>query len=164
MDPSVATAIAELDTMSVGQLCRRFVEITGEPTTSRHKRWLVRRIAWRIQANAEGGLSERALKRAEELARDAEIRLTMPRLGSSCDQQRMKIVGMPKKLDFHLAPGTVLQRDWKGQTVQVTVHPHGFSYSDQIYKSLSAVANAITGTKWNGYVFFGLKKRSGDAA
>jgi site-specific DNA recombinase len=63
--------------MSVTQLAGRFEAVFGEPCRSRHKQYLVRRIAWRLQANAEGGLSERARKRAEELACDAEIRVLL---------------------------------------------------------------------------------------
>ena len=64
---------------TVGQLQRRYVEVFGEPVRSRHKQYLIRRIAWRLQANAEGGLSERALRRAEELANVADVRVTPPR-------------------------------------------------------------------------------------
>ena len=75
---TVAAEVARLEKMSVNQLAKRFEEVFGEQCRSRHKRYLIRRIAWRLQANAEGGLSERAKQRAEELANDAEIRVTRP--------------------------------------------------------------------------------------
>ncbi len=66
--------LAALERMTVGEFQQRYIDVFGEAVRSRHKRYLIRRIAWRLQANAEGGLSERALRRAEELADVAEVR------------------------------------------------------------------------------------------
>jgi len=71
--------LATLERMTVGELQQRYLEVFGEPIRSRHKQYLIRRIAWRLQANAEGGLSERALRRAEELANVADVRVMPPR-------------------------------------------------------------------------------------
>lgn len=79
MDSVTAAEIAKLDTMTVSKLVEKFELLVGEKCRSRNKRYLIRRIAWRLQANAEGGLSERALKRAAELALDSEVRVTPPR-------------------------------------------------------------------------------------
>ena len=79
MSLNIEKEVATLEQMTVGQLHDRYVEVFGERVRSRHKQYLIRRIAWRLQANAEGGLSERALRRAEELADDADVRLTPPR-------------------------------------------------------------------------------------
>ncbi len=79
MDSVTAAEIAKLETMTVSKLVEKFESLVGEKCRSRNKRYLVRRIAWRLQANAEGGLSERALKRAAELALDSEVRVTPPR-------------------------------------------------------------------------------------
>src|SRR5690606_4991801 len=79
MNPTVAAEVARLNDMSVNQLAQRFEQLFGEECRSRHRRYLIRRIAWRLQANAEGDLTERARQRAEELASDAEIRVTPPR-------------------------------------------------------------------------------------
>jgi len=75
--------LAALEQLTVGQLQERYIEVFGEPVRSRHKQYLIRRIAWRFQANAEGGLSERALRRAEELANVADVRVTPPQGGRS---------------------------------------------------------------------------------
>ena len=72
MKPSVSAEIARLDQLTISQLAQRYEEVTGEPCRSRHKQYLVRRVAWMLQANAEGGLSERARRRAEELANVAD--------------------------------------------------------------------------------------------
>jgi hypothetical protein len=88
MSLNIAKEVAALEQMTVGQLHDRYVEVFGEPVRSRHRQYLIRRIAWRLQANAEGGLSERALRRAEELANDADVRLT--------HLQHRKIVSLEK--------------------------------------------------------------------
>src|ERR1700680_3111383 len=75
---NLAPAPATLPDLSVAQLRSRYAEIFGEPTNAGHKGWLVKRIAWRLQANAEGDLSERARQRAVQLANDADLRWTPP--------------------------------------------------------------------------------------
>ena len=72
---SLAVEIAALPRLRVSELRVRFAEVCGEPTPSHNKVWLVKRIAWRLQARAEGDLSERARRRAEELTADADLRL-----------------------------------------------------------------------------------------
>ena len=166
MKPETIAAVERLPTLTVAQLRDRYLATFGEPTASRHKTWLVRRIAWRMQADDEGGLSERALARAAELAKDAEIRLTAPRKAATkvlAELPRSKTVALQRMRDAGLAPGSMLRREWRGRPVVVAVLAEGFDYEGTLYRSLSAVATAITGTKWNGHVFFGLK-RQGDAA
>ena len=85
MKLNLAKELAALDQMTVGQLQQRYAEVFGETVRSRHKQYLIRRIAWRLQANAEGGLTERALRRAEELADVADVRVTPPRGGISAN-------------------------------------------------------------------------------
>lgn len=76
---SIDTEIATLDRLSTGDLAQRYAELHGQPCRTRHRAYLIRKIAWRIQANAEGDLTERARRRAAELADDAEIRVMAPR-------------------------------------------------------------------------------------
>src|SRR2546421_7656035 len=76
---NLAHDIAALPTLSVAQLRHRYAQIFGEPTNAAHKGWLVKRIAWRLQARAEGDLSERARQRAADLANDADLRLSPPK-------------------------------------------------------------------------------------
>ena len=75
---NVAKEIAALKSMTVGQLREKYQTVFGEPTQAGNKDWLFKRIAWRIQSLAEGDLSERALRRAEFLARDADLRRRSP--------------------------------------------------------------------------------------
>ncbi len=86
---NIAKEVAAMEQMTVGQLHDRYIKVFGESVRSRHKHYLIRRIAWRLQANAEGGLSERALRRAEELAADADVRVTPPR-GASLGHPRCR--------------------------------------------------------------------------
>ena len=81
MSIDVDKLVAELAVMTVADLKERYAEVFGEPARSSHKRFLIKRITWRTQALAEGGLSERARKRAMELADDTDLRLTPPRPG-----------------------------------------------------------------------------------
>ena len=116
-----------------------------------NRQFLFRRIAWRLQALAEGDLSERARNRALLLARDADLRIRPSR-----DFHAFTIEG--SKRDWRLPPvGRTLKRSYGGAWHKVRISADGFEYQDQKYASLSAVAFAITGTRWNGYAFFGLQ-------
>ena len=152
--------VAALKRMSLARLRERYGQVFGETTKSRHRGFLVRRIAWRLQAMEEGGLSERARRRAQELAEGAEVRLTAPKAKDSLEVGETKVEFLPSSQDARLPmPGALLVREYKGRTIQVRVLPRGFAYEGQVYKSLSAVARAVTGTHWNGYHFFGLGKK-----
>ena len=156
MKTTVAREVARLEKMSVNQLAKKFEEVFGEECRSRHKRYLIRRIAWRLQANAEGGLSDRARQRAEELADDAEIRVTPPREKKSTDAEP-DTIPLPEGRDRRLPPpGNWIERDYKGRTIRVLVVADGFEYEGQRYKSLSAIAKAVTGSHMNGFLFFRL--------
>lgn len=80
MAMNVTKEVSAMQRMTVKELRRKFAEVFGDETRSGNKAWLIKRIAWRIQANAEGGLSERARQRAHELACDADIRLSPPKI------------------------------------------------------------------------------------
>jgi hypothetical protein len=153
--------VAVMQRMTVGELQRKFGEVFGEQPRGRNKQWLIKRIAWRMQANAEGGLSERALRRAAELANDADLRLTAPKQFKSAGppdadpSTTQPIAPLDPRLPM---PATLITREYKGQTVQVKVLADGFEYEGERYKSLSAAAKAVTGGHWSGYLFFGLNK------
>ena len=157
MKLNLAKELAALEQMSVGQLQQRYAEIFGETVRSRHKQYLIRRIAWRLQANAEGGLSERALRRAEELADVADVRVTPPRGGISANPAAPAThANAPSRpSDPRLPPvGAAITRKYKGRTLIVTVLAEGFEYAGERYPSLTAVAKAITGSHMNGFRFF----------
>ncbi len=148
--------ITALRRMTVTQLRDKYLEVFGEPSRSGNKDFLFKRVAWRIQSLAEGDLSERARRRAEELARDADLRTTLPRSDAAAAPERTVTRKVPTAHDRLPIPGTVLTRKYRGKQVEVKVLPAGFEYDGQAYRSLSAVAKAVTGSHWNGHLFFGL--------
>jgi len=155
VEMNIVNEVAALQRLSVGQLRQRFAELFGEATLASNRTWLVKRIAWRLQALAEGDLSERARKRAAELARDADLRLNPPQRKATATTAPPEPVRLPTPVDPRLPPpGTILARPYKGQLVQVQVLTDGFAYAGRVFPSLSAVAKAITGTHTNGYHFF----------
>src|SRR4051794_8152806 len=88
---NVDREVAGLQRMTVKKLRERYAETFGEMTRSGHKVWLIKRIIWRLQALAEGDLSERARQRAEELANEADLRLSPPKIKKvSPDSQQVK--------------------------------------------------------------------------
>ena len=113
-----------------------------------------------MQAVAEGGLSERARQRAEELANEADLRMSPPR-PQPAKPARTTTHAVPVTGDARLPlPGTILLREYKGRSLQVRVLPQGFEYEGEIFKSLSAVAKQITGSHCNGYLFFRLNQET----
>jgi hypothetical protein len=152
----IAQELAVLPGLSVGQLQARFAEVFGETTTARNKGWLVKRIAWRLQANAEGGITERIRQRVEELADDADLRILAPRVrAESALREASSEIPTQTQRDQRLPMvGAVLLRPYKGRTLQVRILADGFEFDGRIYGSLSAVAKAATGSHCNGYQFF----------
>lgn len=158
MNSVTAEAIANLEKMTIGQLADKYEKVIGEECRSRHKRYLIRRIAWRLQANSEGGLSERALRRAEELAIDAEIRVTPPR--RQTELETTPTIPMVAARDPRLPPpGSFIDREYKGRPLRILVLENGFEYEGRRYKTLTAVANTITGSHVNGFQFFRLWRK-----
>jgi hypothetical protein len=146
-DDSIIREIKALRALSVGELRARWLEVFGEETNCRNKDYLFKRLAYRIQERKYGGLTEAALARAEELAKDAPIRRRVP-------------PPPPRPRDPRLPPaGTVLRRRHGGVEHEVTVLDEGFEYQGEKFATLSQVARKISGTRWNGYGFFGLLAR-----
>ena len=155
MHLNVAKEVAALEAMNMADLRARYAQVFGEPTRAGNKTWLVRRIIWRMQARAEGDLSERARKRAAELANDADLRLIPPK-SASVDSSKPSTPSNPEP-DHRLPPaGQVLRRLYKGKMIHVRILPKGFEFEGSVYRSLSAVAKAVTGSHTNGFLFFRL--------
>jgi hypothetical protein len=161
MNAHLAHELATLRQLTVSGLRARYAELFGEETRVGNKVWLIRRIAWRLQALAEGDLSERARQRAAELAHDADVRLSPPRSAplvsappATTPPARSRLQSQPRLPP----PGTILTRPYKGATLQVRVLRDGLEFEGTVYPSLSAVAKAITGSHCSGYRFFRLTK------
>jgi hypothetical protein len=154
MDVQLSAQIDRLRTLPFTELQQEHRILFGKRSPSRDSQQVFRRLAWHLQAAAEGGLSERARARAAELAAGDDLRLqaicTPPQRAES----------RPHGTDARLPqPGTVLVREFRGQRITVRVVADGFDYDGGFYRSLSAIAEKATGTSWNGYQFFGLTSR-----
>jgi hypothetical protein len=152
---SIRHEIDHLRHKTVAELKVRYLDLFAEASRSNHKQFLVRRIAWRLQAVAEGDLSERARERALSLARDADLRLRAPQGSSGMATGRHRDSRLP-------APGTILRRAFRDQNITVHVLEKGFQYEGAVYPSLSAVARHVSGTQWNGFSFFRLPGPGGE--
>lgn len=140
---SVLAQIAALDSMTIGELRMRWRELFGADAPRHSRPYIVSRLAYRIQELAYGGLKPETLARLDALADEIDRELAGGRK-------------RPKRTDRPIA-GTQLIRGWRGVDHCITVRADGFEYQGRPYKSLSAIARAITGTRWNGWLFFGLK-------
>ena len=156
VEQAIAEEMERLARMAVAQLRARYQEVYGEQTSSSHKPHLVRRIGWRLQVLAQGDLTERAERRARAIGNDADLKMQVPHGWAP----RAPAVETAGRRDRRLpVVGSVLRRRYRERTVEVKVLAEGFEYEERRYESLSAVARAITGTRWNGLLFFGLTKR-----
>jgi hypothetical protein len=143
MDETLASEIEGLRKLKTKALRARFEELFGEESRSSNHAHLFRRIAWRLQANAE----------------DAALRLRAPRRFWHADGSVGLEPAPRHRRDPRLPPvGTVLKRVYREQAIEVTVLATAFEYQGKQYGSLSLIAQRVTGTRWNGYHFFGLKK------
>ncbi len=160
MDKTVIRSIEELAGSKIPALKKRYRELFGEESKSSNKQFLFRRIAFRLQANAEGDLSERARRRAP----------TSPRIGIFVFERRRNSgstgfrfpaasIARDRRRIISARTGTLLTRRLGDRQIVVKVLKEGFEYESRHYRSLSAIAREVTGTRWNGLLFFGLAER-----
>lgn len=153
---NVYAEVREMMKMPMTRLKARYAEAFGEATRSSNREYLVKRIAWRLQAQKEGDLSERARRRAEELANDADLRTRAPwTANGGAGPQIAGTLRVPRR-DREPQSGAMLVREYKGQRVAVKVLSKGYEFEGEVYRSLSAIANKVTGSHWNGKLFFNL--------
>jgi transposase len=164
MDERLDAEIGQLSGLTMAQLRERYRERFPDEFGTTHRQYLVRRIAWRLQAAIYGGLSEAALHRALEIADETELKGRSPSSFAEVAKGNVAVKKQPRKRrDLRLPPlGTELIRICRDRTVIAIVATNGFLYEGQTYRSLSAIARAATGARWNGLLFFGRAKR-GDA-
>ena len=143
-DAPVLARLAALKHMSVKELKAEWEALFAAPAPNNSRGYLELRLAWRIQELSLGGLSRETRKVLDLLADEID--------GKS---DRKAIIADPR----NPVAGTRLVREWDGVEHTVTVMKDGFDWQGHKFKSLSAVAKAITGTQWNGYRFFGLRER-----
>jgi hypothetical protein len=143
MSKSVLAQIGALKSMPAAGVKARWRELFDTEPPPYNRRFLESRLAYRIQELAYGGLKPETLERLAALAEEIDGK---PARGARRGQERP-------------ITGTRLVREWKGVEHSVTVRDDGYEYQGRPYKTLSAVARLITGTRWNGWVFFGLKNQ-----
>ncbi len=150
--PITTEEIAALRKMKTADLVTRYCELHGHPPRIQHHEWLWKRVAWKAQERAYGGLSAVAKRRLEELIAEIEL---------PAEDQARTVTGKLKKRRKPGAtkPGTTITRTWRGQEIVVHARQNGFEHDGTTYRSLSAIAKQITGTHWNGKLFFGLAQR-----
>ena len=146
---TIPARLAALKTTSTPDLKHQWRELFDSEPPPFNRRYLESRLAYRIQELAYGGLKPETVKRLEAL-------------GEPLDGGDRKKRGIRFDRDRPIT-GTRLIREWQGVEHLVTVTADGFDWQGRPYKSLSAIARAITGTHWNGWVFFGLKNHRGRA-
>jgi hypothetical protein len=160
MQLNIAKEVAALRRLSTKELRERYAVVFGEATWANNKVWLIKRIAWRLQAQAEGDLSARARQRNAELARDADLRLSPPKLSAVSEETaRTHTAKLREQAGNRLPlPGTILTRIYKGETLRATVLERGVQFEGQVFSSLSALARHITGSHCSGHLFFRLRQ------
>ena len=158
METSVIRRIHALRQMTVAQLRCEWERLYNEPTSSRNREHLYRRLAWRVQELQHGGLSRHARERIDELAPDSFVRARAPQLPQ--DAPRGPETQRKPRRDQRLpVAGTVLVKAYKGQELRLVVHDDHFELDGQSFRSLSEAARHVTGSKWNGRLFWGLTER-----
>lgn len=148
MADSVIARLAALKTTPTPVLKEQWRKLFSSEPPAYNRRFLESRLAYRIQELAYGGLKPVTIERLEALAAGID--------DGGGRGRRKRAAGRP-------VAGTRLIREWRGVEHTVTVTADGYEWQGRPYTSLSAIANAITGTRWNGLVFFGLKSQRGRA-
>ena len=158
---NLGAELAALRTLSIPGLQQYYETLFGQPAPTTHRGFLLRRVAWEIQASRAGGLSAEATDRLAELADAinplAEAVITAGRRGHSkprptAAKPRHRSVRRPQ-------PGTVIERVYRGRQILVRVREDDFEFDGKRYRTLSAIAKAVTGAHWNGWLFFGLTRQ-----
>jgi hypothetical protein len=149
---TIAQQIVALQAMTVPALVAEYTRVYGKaPHVKANRIWLWRRVAHRIQEIAHGGLPDDARARLEQLMAEVVVPAALGTVTAALPRTRGKH-GLPA--------GTTLTRKWRDQQIIVRVTDVGFEWDGKPYRSLSAVAQAVTGQHWSGALFFNLRKRS----
>lgn len=160
--------LAALETMNTPALVAAYRELYGEPTRTRNVAYLRKRLAFRLQELTYGGLPASALAKIVELGDGVPERWRMREAAQAAAASvSAELPASPpaEPRDRRIPPvGTILRRVHNGTVHEVLVSAEGFEHAGMHFKTLSAVAKHITGTPWNGYLFFALKKPTGAPA
>ena len=155
--------IGDLPRMNAQQLRAVHRELFGAEHAVANCQHLRRKIAWHLQAAKDGGLPESARQYAIAIARGTELRLRISenaaRLLAQIPLDQTATTAVVQTRDARLPmPGSLIVKNYKAETIVVKVLNDGFEYDGRRFSSLSGIAGEITGTRWNGFAFFGLEK------
>ncbi len=156
MEETLLTRIMELKNKPLEELRAQYAELFKSKATSNNRGYLWRKLAYKLQEIACGGLSEETQGRINELIEryDPVNNKTLRPEGSADENKKKK---SPSSHDRRLPiPGTVITKEYKGKSLSVKVLLGGFEFKGKTYKSLTAIAKEVTGAHWNGYLFFNL--------
>ncbi|MBI5725837.1 MAG: DUF2924 domain-containing protein [Planctomycetes bacterium] len=145
MDKTVLRQLAELQDMPFAALKERWRSLYGTEPPAYKREHIIRRLAYRIQELAFGGLPDQTKAELERIAEEDEC------------QRKDNRAQRGKSKGTRPLPGTRIVRDWNGQRHEITAVEGGFEYKGRKYKSLSGIAKVITGAHWSGPQFFGLR-------
>ena len=161
MESNVIRRIHRLRQMTIGDLQLEWMKVFGEPARSTNREHLWKRLAWKVQEQVYGGLSERAKTRIEELVPAGSVRAKTPNVVAPAADPALPTGCHRSHRDPRLpSPGTVISKTYKGTELRVTVRDDGYEFDGAMYASLTAVAKHLTGCKSiNGKLFFGLTQR-----
>lgn len=142
--------IENLKTLTKDELNTKWRKLLNEePPLNIRKELLIKHLSWSVQAKKQGSYSAQTLKKINKLTE----RLSK---GKNITEKSTKHLKESSPID--IKAGTKLIREYQGTKHEVLALEKGFDYQNKTYKSLSAIANEITGTRWNGKIFFGIKK------
>ena len=146
-DPAVEAELDQLAVMPIAQLRVRYLEVfRADPPKAFGPDLLRRSVAHRMQEKAYGGLSRSTQRLLDQMMK------------AFAAKPNGKII-LPRRIK----PGSVLVREWQGRSHRVMVLAYGFAYGGDTYSNLSEIAGLITGTRWNGPRFFGLRSKADDS-
>jgi len=145
--------------MRPAELQRLYRKLFGCAVPSGNSELARRRIAWHVQAEREGGLPESARQHALAIAKGSSLRIQVRRGSAPSASNNTTVTEIVSDHDSRLPmPGSIFVKEHRGKTLIIHVLNEGFEYDGRRFGSLSAIAKDITGTKWNGFAFFGLAK------
>ena len=173
MARNLRAELNELSRLSIADLGRRYRALTGRAAACSHRGFLLRRVAWHLQADRRGGLSPEALASIQALAESLNPlarRAARARRQGGCSEQgtgndparHERQRHHPREIRLP-RPGALIRRVYKGREIVVRVLESGFEYEGRQYRSLTAIAKVITSAHWNGLLFFGLVKQDKSA-
>jgi hypothetical protein len=161
----IEVAIGRLAKMTVPQLQQRHMELFGEVSPTPHRQYVFRKIAWELQAREQGHLPEETRQYAIGIAREAKLGVRIAENASrsrgGVPLEQTATTSLTQTHDSRLPmPGSIIVKEFKNRSIVVTVLDEAFEWEGRRFNSLSAIAQEVTGTKWNGFAFFGLTKEA----